>query len=190
MDGKAQISEYVFSGGEERGSRFTLYPGRLVHEGGESMETISLAQLSALRIEFLREPMKLKWGIIFLVLALILFAVSGPLEGLAAGASTEVAERAQREGVSSGISAALGFSFRALQTVAASLSLVGIALAAWAVLLLVLYWNGRTMLTLALGGVEREYSVRGRDRALTGFAEAVAERLAELSGPGSSPGSR
>lgn len=182
MDGKSQISEYVFSGGAERGSRFTLYPGRLVHEGGEATETVPLAQLAALRIEFMREPQKLKWGIIFLVLALVLFSVAGPLEGLAARASAEVAERAQREGVSSGISAALGFSFRALEFAAASLPLIGTALAAWAALLLFLYAKGRTALTLVFGGVEREYAVRGRDRGLNGFAEVLAERLAELSG--------
>jgi len=182
MSSKAQIAEYVFTGGGERGSRFTLYPGRLVHEGGESTETVPLAQVAALRIEFLREPQKLKWGIIFMVLALVLFSVAGPLEGLAARASAEVAERALRDGVSSGISAALGMSFRALELAAASLPLIGMALAAWSALLLFLFAMGRTALTLVLGGVEREYAVRGRDRGLTGFAEVLAERLAELSG--------
>ena len=47
---------------------------------------------------------------------------------------------------------------------------------------LAFYVWGRTILTLVVGGVEREYLVRGRDRALMEFAESLSGRLAELSG--------
>lgn len=177
------ISAYSFASGEQRGSHFTLYAGRLVHEGGDAAEHMPLAHLAAVRIEFAREPRKLKWTIIFLVLAVILNAVSSPLQRVADTAATEVAEHAKREGgAAGGVSGVLQVSFRALERVAAALPTVGLALGAWAAVLLALFWYGRTTLTLALGAVEREYSVRGRDRTLTEFAEALSTRLAELSG--------
>jgi hypothetical protein len=180
--GDSPISEYAFSRGEQRGSRFTLFSGRLVHEGGNVIEHMPLAHLAALRIEFLREPGKLKWAIIFLVLALVLNGVSTPLQGLAASAGEEVAAHAKREGVSGGVSGALGLSFRVLERVAGALPGIGLALAALAAASGFLFWRGRTLLTLAVGAAEREYSVPGRDQALMAFAEALGGRLAELSG--------
>ncbi len=176
------ISEYTFSAGELRGSRLTLFPGRLLHEGGNVVEHMPLAHLAALRIEFLREPRKLKWAIIFLVLAMLLYGVSGPLERVAASAVAEVADHAKREGTAGGVPGALAIAFRVLERAAAVLLTVGLALAAWAAVLLFVFWRGRTMLTLVVGASEREYMVPGRDQMLTTFAELLGGRLAELSG--------
>lgn len=176
------ISEYAFSAGELRGSRLTLFPGRLLHEGGNVVEHMPLAHLAALRIEFLREPRKLKWAVIFLVLGMLLYGVSGPLERVASSAATEVAEHAKREGTSGGVPGALGIAFRLIERAAAALPTVGLALAAWGAVLLFIFWRGRTMLTLVVGASEREYAVPGRDQMLTMFAELLGGRLAELSG--------
>jgi len=182
MKNDSPITEYSITRGTQRGTRLTLYPGRLVHEGGDAVEQMSLTHLAALRIEFLREPRKLKWAIIFLALMLFLHGISGPLQGLATNAATEVAEQAKRDGTSGGVPAALGVAFRAMAHAAAALPTIGFALAAWAAALLFLYWRGRTTLTLVLGASEREYSVPGHDRMLVGFADSLGERFS--AGPG------
>lgn len=175
------ISEYAFTGGELRGSQLALYAGRLVHDGGDVVEQVLLRHVAALRVEFLREGPKLKWAIIFIVVALVLNGLATPLQNLAASAANEVAEHARREGVSGGMPVALGVTFRALQAAASALPFIGLFLAAWGALLLFLYWRGRTALTLVFGAVEREYAVPGRDQALMAFAEAAGTRLAEMS---------
>ena len=182
MSTSPPLSEYRFARGALRGSQFTLYPGRLVHDGGSVVEHMPLAHIAAVRIEFAREGGKLKWAVIFLVLAILLSAVASPLKGLASSAATEVAEHAKREGTTGGVGAALQLSFRALERGAAALPAAGFAIGAWAAVLLALFAWGRTTLTLAFGGTEREYSVRGRDQSLLAFAEALSDRLAQLSG--------
>ena len=183
MKNDTPITEYRFASGEQRGSQFTLYPGRLLHEGGDVVEHMPLAHLAAVRIEFAREGRKLKWAIIFLVVAAILTGLSGPLQGIAASAWNEVAEHAKRENASGGVSSALQVAFRAMERGAATLPTIALALGAWAAVLLFLFWWGRTTLTLTVAAVEREYSVRGRDGMLVSFADALSERLAELSRP-------
>lgn len=180
MKNEVPITEYRFGSGEQRGSQFTLYPGRLLHEGGDVIEHMPLAHLAAVRIEFVRESGKLKWAIIFLVVAAILTTLSGPLQSIAVAAGSEVAEHAKREGAPGGVSGALQLTFRAMQRGAASLPTIALALGAWAAVLLVFFWWGRTTLTLTVGASERDYAVRGRDPMLMSFAEALSERLAEL----------
>lgn len=182
MSPSQPITEYRFPSGDLRGSQFTLFPGRLVHDGGAMLEHMPLAHIAAVRIEFAREPGKLKWAVIFLVIAVLLGMVSSPLRGVAATAAAEVAEHAKREGANGGVAGALQLSFHALERAAAALPAAGFALGVWAAILLGLFAWGRTTLTLAFGAVEREYSVRGHDRSLVAFADAVSERLAQLSG--------
>jgi hypothetical protein len=67
--------------------------------------------------------------------------------------------------------------FRFVELVAAMLPALALAGAVGGGLLIVLGWRGATTLTLALGGSERTYSVRGRDKHLLDFAEMAAERL-------------
>jgi hypothetical protein len=183
MSPSQPLSEYRFARGDLQGSQFTLYPGRLVHDGGSAVEHMPLAHIAAVRIEFAREGGKLKWAAIFLVLAILLAMAASPLQGLASTAYSEVAEHAKREGTSGGgVGAALQLSFRALERFAASLPVVGFAIGAWAAVLLAIFAWGRTTLTLVLGATEREYSVRGRDHSLLAFAESLSDRLAQLSG--------
>ena len=68
--------------------------------------------------------------------------------------------------------------FNALGTLASLLPAIAAALAAGAVALLAFFWIGRTTLTLAFAATERHCPVRGRDRRLFEFAEALGERLA------------
>lgn len=182
MKNDTPITEYSFRSGDDRGSRLTLYPGRLVHDGGNVIEQIAVGQLSSVRVEFFREQKKLKWAIIFIVIAVILNVISGPLVHVTQVAADEVAEHARKEKITGGIPGVLHLAFRAMERGAGMLPSLGWLLILWSAVLLGLYWWGRTSMTLAFGASEREYVVRGREPMLYEFADAVSGRLAELSG--------
>lgn len=156
------------------GARLTLYANRLVHQGGDSMEAVPLAQLAAVRIAFERDPAKLNWAVGLLVLALVLAAVSGPLQSGVIALAAGVKEHAGRES----LDAVLLASFSALGGLARLLPPLAAVLAAIAVALLVFFWLGVTILTLAFAATERSYRVWGRNRFLVEFAHLVAEQLA------------
>jgi len=168
------IAEFEIRSGAQRGSHLTLYPNRLVHMGGDAMETVPLKQLAAVRVAFERDPRKLNWAIVLLLVALILAAVSGPLQSGFGSLAAGIKEHAGRES----LDAVLLASFSALGGLARLLSPVAAVLAAIAVALLVFFLLGRTTLTLSFAAVERAYAVRGRNRLLVEFAETLAERLA------------
>ena len=57
------LAEFEIRSGAQRGSHLTLYPNRLVHQGGDAMETVPLAQLAAGRVAFEGDPRKLHLGV-------------------------------------------------------------------------------------------------------------------------------
>ena len=175
------ITEHRFASGEWRGTHLTLYPGRLLHDGGSVVEHMPLAHVAAVRIEFSRDGQRLKWAVIFFVVTLLLAVLASPLQAVAQKASDEVAEQAKRDG-GNGTTAALQQVFRGIERGAGMLPSIAWVAGLIALAQLALYGWGRTILTLVVGGVEREYLVRGRDRALMEFAESLSGRLAELSG--------
>lgn len=172
----APLAEFEIRSGAQRGSRLTLFANRVVQQGADSMETVPLAQLAAVRVAFEREPGKLNWAVVLLVLALALAAVSGPLQGWSAGAAARIVEHAGRES----LDALLLATLTALGGLAGLLPALAAALAALAATLAVLFWLGLTTLTLSFGAVERAYAVRGRSRFLIEFADTLGERLAAL----------
>jgi len=126
------------------------------------------------RVAFERDSRKLNWAVVLLAAALILAAVSGPLQSGAAALAAGVREQAGRES----FDAVLISSFSALGALARLLPAVAAALTALAAALLVFFWLGLTTLTLSFAATEREFSVRGRNQLLFQFAETVAEQLA------------
>jgi len=172
------LAEFEISSGAQRGSRLTLYANRLVHQAGDSMETVPLAQLAAVRVAFERDPGKLNWAIVLLVLALMLLAISGPLQSGIAALAAGIKENAGRESLEGVLLASfsvLGGLARLLPAIAAVLAVIGAAL-------LVFFWLGLTTLTLSFAAVERAYAVRGRNLFLVQFADAVAVQLAARRG--------
>jgi hypothetical protein len=170
---ESPLAEFQIDSGAQRGSRLTLYANRLVHQGGNDMETVPLAQLAAVRVAFERDPAKLNWAIVLLVLALILLAVSGPLQDGITGLAAGIKEHAGRESLDAVLLAsfsALGGLARLLPAVAAVVVVIGVAL-------LVFFWLGLTTLTLSFAAVDRTYAVRGRNLFLMQFAEVVVEQL-------------
>ena len=172
------LAEFEIGSGAQRGSRLTLYANRLVHHGGDSMEAVPLAQLAAVRVAFERDPAKMNWAVALLVVALILAMVSGPLQSGIAALAAGIKEHAGRES----LEAVLLTSFSALGGLARLLPPLAVVLAAIAVALLAFFWLGVTVLTLAFAATERSYAVRGRNRFLVEFAQAVADQLAARKG--------
>ena len=143
------IAEFEISSGTQRGSRLTLYASRLAYQGRDAMESVPLAHLASVAVAFERDPRKLYWAIALLVLALILLAVSGPLQGGIAALAGGIKDHAGRESLESAL---LG-----------TFSVLG---------------NLARLLPLSFAAVERAYSVRGRNPFLIQFAEFVAAQLA------------
>lgn len=155
------------------GARLTLYANRLVQHGADSMETVPLAQLAAVRVAFVRDARKCVWAVVLLFVALVLALVAGPLQRWMASAAAKF-EPARPESLDSllhGVLGMLGGFAKLLPTLAAALTLGAIAL-------LALFWLGRTVLSLVFGATERSYSAYGRNRFLADFAHTVAEQLA------------
>lgn len=173
-DASPAITRFDFPTGALRGSYFTLYATCLVHRGEQHLETLPLAGIAALRVAYERDPRRLGWGISLVVIALLVFAISGPLASFAAEAAAEMAA------VGGGVAKALHGLFRVFGAVASLLPLLAFACAAGGVALGVLGWQGSTTLVLDLAGSQRVYPVRGRNSGLLDFSEAVSERLMSL----------
>lgn len=168
------LAEFEIDSGAQRGSRLTLYANRLVYQAGDAMETVPLARLASVRVAFERDPRKRNWALALLLAALILAVVSGPLQSWIAALASKVGDPVRRDS----LDAVLLGVFNALGSLAGTLPGVAAALAAVATALLVFFWLGVTVLTLAFAATERSYAVWGRNRFLVDFAQTVAERLA------------
>lgn len=156
------------------GTRLTLFANRVVLHGAGAMESVSLAHLASVRIAFERDARALNWAIGLLVLALILASLSGPLSSWMAALAGKLTAAPEREGLENVLVAA----FSAIGALARLMMPVAVLLAGGALALAVLFWIGRTTLTLAFAATERACAVRGRDHRLFDFAEALGERLA------------
>ena len=168
------LAEFEFKSGPQRGSRLGLYANRVVHQGGDSMETVPLAQLAAVGVAFERDPRKLNWAVALLLVALVLALVAGPMQSGIAALAAGIKENAGRESMDAVLLAAVsvfGGIARLLPVLAWVLTVIAFAL-------LVFFWLGLTTLVLSFAAVERHYSVWGRNPFLIQFAEVVAAQLA------------
>ena len=156
------------------GSRLTIYQNRVVHEGGGMLETVPLAHLASVRVAFDRDARKLNWAVLLLVVALVFLVVSGPLLGWSTSTAARVAENARRES----FDAVLLASFDVVAGIARLLPWLAALLGAIAAGLAVVFFLGGTVLTLNFAAVGRAFVVRGRNRQLVEFAEAIGEQLA------------
>jgi len=168
------LMRFDFTSGADRGSQLMLYPRCLVHRSDAHLETVPLARITAIRVSFDRDRRRLGWGIAWVLIALFLLMLSAPLGMLAHSAAQDMATSAQ------GVARALYGFFRFIELTAAVLPAVALAAAVGGAALAVFGWRGSTTLTLALGGGERRYRVRGRDTLLLDFAQLAAERLMAL----------
>jgi hypothetical protein len=165
------LTRFAFANGALRGTHLTLYPTCLVHRSDNHLETLPLATMTAVRVAFERDARKLGWGIALVVLALLLLAISGPLDRFATDAAADMAKSEQ------GVAKALYAFFRFLMAAASLLPVAALACVIGGGALGALGWLGATTLVVSLPGAERLYPVRGRDTMLLDFAEALSERL-------------
>ena len=165
------LTRFAFASGMLRGTHLTLYPTCLVHRSDTHLETLPIAAMTAVSVAFRRDARKLRWSIMLIVIALLLLAVSGPLDRFAADAATDMAKSEQ------GVGKALYGFFRFLTALASSLPVAALACVIGGGALCALGWMGRTLLAVSLPGSERLYASRGRDTLLLEFAEALSERL-------------
>jgi hypothetical protein len=175
IDSATPLTRFEIPGGALRGTELSLYPGCLVHRGGSHLETLSLAAVAAVRVEFARDSRRLGWGIAWIVVGLVLLAVAPPLGALASAAAQELAT--QQAPGAGGVAGALLAFFRFVEALARALPLLAAVAALGGALLCVLGWIGSTTLTVSFPGGERAYSVRGRNPLLLAFSERIAEQL-------------
>jgi hypothetical protein len=169
------ITRYDFTSGALRGTHFTLYATCLTHRGENHLETLPLAGIASLRVAYEHDARRIGWGVVLLLVALVIYALSAPLAGLA---TTGAEEMAKTDG--HGVARALQALFNFLYGVAKTMPFVALACALGGVALGVFGWIGSTTLVLDLAGSERAYPVRGRNPSLLDFSEAVCERLMSL----------
>jgi hypothetical protein len=174
-DAGPAITRYDFTSGALRGTHFTLYATCLTHRGDTHLETLPLAGIASLRVAYEHDARRIGWGVALLLVALVLYALSAPLAGLATTGAEEMA-KTDGHGVARALQALFGFLYGVAKTmpwVALGCALGGIALGVFG-------WIGSTTLVLDLAGSERAYPVRGRNPGLLDFSEAVCERLMSL----------
>lgn len=170
----AAITRFAFASGPKRGSHLTLYANCLVHRSEHELETLPLASVASVRVAFERDPHRIAWGVVALLVALVLYAISAPLASVADSAAADVA------GGGSGVATALHGLFRVVGAAARALPFLALLGALGGAALLALGWLGVTVLTLSFAGGERAYLVRGRNPTLIEFAEAVSQKLMQL----------
>jgi len=175
-DAGPAITRYDFTSGALRGTHFTLYATCLTHRGDSHLETLPLAGIASLRVAYEHNTRRIGWGVALLVVALILFAVSGPIAGFADLHAAEMAKAAEPNAVTRVLQGTFGF----LGAVGRALPFLGALIALGGIALGVFGWIGSTTLVIDLAGSQREYPVRGRNSTLLDFSEAVCERLMSL----------
>ena len=164
------LGRFAFTNGVLRGTQLMLYSNCLTHRSDTHLETVPLAAMSAIRVAFERHTRQLSWGVSLVIAALLMLALAGPLGSFA---STALATGPQSV-------ALMQHVYRLLEALASLLPVAALASVIGGIVLCVFGWLGSTTLVVVLPGVERIYSVRGRDTLLLDFAEALSERLMQI----------
>lgn len=161
--------------------RLALYPFCIVERSHDYLETIPLGALASVSAGFERDERKLQRGVLLVIVALVVLAVSGPLDNLTGGAAADVAARlGDGTGGGASVTRLLYATLDLLDTLAKLLPAAAAALALWGVWRIVQGVLGTTTLTLVFGGVQREYAARGRAAKLFDFAELVGRGIGRL----------
>lgn len=166
------IASYEFSAGSLRGTQLSLYGTRLLHHGVGQMDSMALGAIAAVRVGYERDVRRMGWGVVLALLALLLFAVGGPLSGAAAEMAAEVSG-------DHSVARSLRGSLLVLGAMASLLPAAGVACLLGGGALAAFGWIGTTTLVLSLPAADRAYAVRGQNRMLVDFAELLAERVAQ-----------
>src|SRR5262245_25159295 len=159
----APIARFEFGAGPLRGSELVLYRTSVVHRGGAELETLQLGAIAALRVAFARDTLRLNWGIVLVIVALLFLLASAPLGSWGAQGAVEAASGGQ------GTARIVIAFYRAVEAIATSLPVLALICALGGAFLIVRGWQGNTILTINFGAFERSYAARGRDPLLLDF---------------------
>jgi hypothetical protein len=170
----AAIARFTFPSGPHKGSHLTLYANCVVHRSEEGQETIPLASVASVRVAFDRDPRRIAWGIVAMMVGLVLLAIASPLAEVADAAAGDVA------GGASGVAVALHALFGVIGAAARVLPFLGVLGVLGGGGLAFFGWLGVTTLALAFPGGERSYVVRQRNPTLVEFAESISQKLMQL----------
>lgn len=176
------IGRFDFRRGALRGSTLALFAGSLVHRGPAQFDIMALGAVAAVRVRFERDSHRFGWGVALWVIALAVYAISGLLSDLAAGAAADLASRMQGDYpvAGEGIVSSLHTAFLFLQALADALPWASAGLVLWGLALVGLGVWGSTTLAVALAADERVYAVPGRDSKLFDFAELLGDVLSKV----------
>jgi hypothetical protein len=166
------IADFAFTTGPQRGTQLSLYGARLLHRGVGQMDSMALGAIAAVSVGYERNLRRIGWSVVLALLAVVLFAVSGPLSGVAVDAAGDVSGN-------NAVAQLLRSTLHVLGALASLLPAVGVACLIAGAALAAFGWIGTTTLVLSLPGADRAYAVRGQSRMLVDFAELLAERVAQ-----------
>ena len=142
-DAGPAITRYDFTAGALRGTHFTLYASCLIHRGDNHLETLPLAAIASLRVAYERDVRRIGWAVALLIVAVVLFSISGPIVEFADARAAEMA-KTEANAVTRLLQATFGF----LGVVAKALPFAGLLIALGGIALGVLGWLGSTTLVL------------------------------------------
>lgn len=168
------ISTYSFANGPERGTQLSLFGARLLHQGAGRMESIPLGAVAAVGVAYARDYRRIAGGAALILVALLLFGISGPLSGSAAEAAAEVSGQHS-------VAQLLRGTLHVLGVIAALLPVPGVAALLGGGAMIAFGWIGYTTLLVSLPAGERAYAVRGQSPTLVDFGELLAERVSQSS---------
>jgi hypothetical protein len=156
---------------------------RLVVGDGADEQTFALGQVATVRTRFERSVHEIARGAVFIVVALVLIAVSTPARTFLLNYGTKLEPTIQHEQVaeSGGLAGALRAVQQGLNLLAdfaGALPILGWLLIVLGLARIVLGAIGRTVMTIFAGSGEFEFYRRGRSDELAGFAREVGKHLA------------
>jgi hypothetical protein len=164
----AALLRYSLRGGGD----LSVHAECFMYRSASEVETIPLAAITSVRVAFERDSGRVGWAVALVMVAAVLFVLSGPLGRFAGAAAAEMGGTGMQ-----GVGRALQVMFQGLEAFAAALPVLALVFAAGGGMLGALGWRGDTSLTLSLPGSERAYAARGHDAELMEFAEMLAEHI-------------
>jgi hypothetical protein len=156
---------------------------RLVVSGRNVEQSLPLANIGLVRVRFERSLRAIVVGAAFLLAAIVLAALVGPVRGAINGqiASMEAAPRAEQSQAEPGAlppaTQVIGTLLRGLLAIAGLMSPAALVLGLLGLARLALGVLGETTVSVSAGGAELVYSKWGRDTALRDFVAELGRHL-------------
>jgi hypothetical protein len=165
-----------------RGETVVLTHKRLVIAGRNGESSTALAHIASLRVRYEMLPRAIASGLMFAVVAALLFAVASPVRTFFLNQSTSLEASVRQEQSAGGagdasLAAVLSRVAASLADFARAIPVAGWIALAFGVFHLVRGVLGRTVVTVYAGGGELELVRAGRSRPIEEFVKEVGRHL-------------